>query len=287
MKQKQMTAIAVGCGILCAICVAGFMVSVQGQADAARAEVLARYGGEQVEVCVAKRDIAAGERVELSAIETKLWVADLLPDGALTSSSDAVGKIATSSILKGEVVSEKRFESTRDALEIPAGKAAVSVPAKAVQAVGGAVRPGVSVDVYSAGDTTTVEIAHSVVVLATSVGDSGSFLSSDSGWITLAVEPESVEEIIAASHKTTLYFVIPGEQIDEAGAQQEGGRQAGAGGEGNSSGSGKSAKSAAASSSDAQNALSAPSDLKASNVADAANPEAEAANAAAEEGGDR
>lgn len=221
MKQRQMTIVAIGCGLACAICVGVFMASVQGQADAARAEALARYGGEQVEVCVATRDIAAGERVDLSAVETKLWVADLLPEDAVRANGDAVGKVATSSILKGEVISAKRFESAADALEVPAGKAAVSVPAKAVQAVGGAVRPGMSVDVYSSGDTTTAAIARSVLVLATSVGDSGARVVSDTGWITLAVEPERVQEIIAASNKTSLYFVLPGVQAEEGGASAQ------------------------------------------------------------------
>ena len=215
MKQKQMTAISIACGVACAACVTVFMINVQGQADAARAEALARYGGEQVEVCVATRDISAGERVDLSAVETKLWVADLLPEEALQSSGDAVGKVATSSILKGEVVSAKRFESVRDSLDVPAGKEAVSVPAKAVQAVGGAIRPGMSVDVYSSGDTSTSAIARSVLVLATSVGESGSLVSTESGWITLAVAPEKVQEIIAASNKTSLYFVLPGVEENE------------------------------------------------------------------------
>ena len=213
MKQKQMTAIAIGCGAVCALCVGAFMASVQGQADAARAEALARYGGEQVEVCVATRDIAAGERVDLSSVETKLWVADLLPEDALRSTGDAVGRIATSSILKGEVVSPKRFESARDALDVPVGTEAVSVPATAGQAVGGAVRPGMSVDVYAAGDSSTALIANEVLVLATSVGDSGGLVSSDSGWITLAVDPAKVQEVIAASNKMSLHFVIPGEQV--------------------------------------------------------------------------
>ncbi len=214
MKQKQMTAVAIGCGAACALCMGLFMASVQGQADAARAEALARYGGEQVEVCVATRDIASGERVDLSAVETKLWVADLLPENAVRSNGDVVGRTATSPILKGEVVSEKRFENSRTSIEVPAGKQAVSVPAKAVQAVGGAVRPGMNVDVYSAGDSSTTAIARSVLVLATSVGESGSLTSSDAGWITLAVEPEKTQEIIAASNKTNLYFVIPGEGVE-------------------------------------------------------------------------
>ena len=211
MKQKSLMIVAVVCGLVCAACVVLFMLSVQGEANAARAEALARYGGEQVEVCVATRDIASGERVDMSAIETRLWIADLLPDGAMRDASEALGKTASSPILKGEVVVSKRFENAHGVLDIPAGKEAVSVPAKAVQAVGGAVRPGMTVDVYSSGDTTTAALAREVVVLDTSMGDSGSLVSSESGWLTLAVDPESVQEIISASNQTSLYFVLPGE----------------------------------------------------------------------------
>ena len=221
MKQKRMTIIAVACGIACAACVAIFMMSVQGEADAARAEALARYGGEQVEAYVATRDIVAGERVDLSAVETKLWVADLLPEKAVRSTSDAVGKTATSTIFKGEVITTGRFESERDSIDVPSGTQAVSVPAKAVQAVGGAIRAGMSVDIYSSGDSTTTALAQNVSVLDTSVGNSGSMVSSDNGWVTLAVEPEKVQEIIAASNRTTLYFTLPGEPVQGGDADSE------------------------------------------------------------------
>lgn len=216
MKQKKITTIAVISGVACALCVVLFMVNVQGQANEARAEALARYGGEQVEVCVATRDIASGERLDHSAVETKLWVAGLLPDGAMRNSADVVGQVATSSILKGEVVTEGRFKQGKETFDIPTGKQAVSVPVKAVQAVGGTVRPGMSVNVYASGDTTTSILASNVVVLDTSVGDSGTLSASESGWITLAIDSGQVQEVIAASSKTSLYFVIPGDQIDES-----------------------------------------------------------------------
>ena len=251
MKQKRMTLIAVGCGLLCAACLAAFMMSVQGEASAARAEALARYGGEQVEVCVATRDVASGERVDLSAVETKLWVADLLPEGALRDTTDVVGKTATSSIIKGEVITSKRFERDRDSLEVPAGKEAVSVPAKTVQAVGGAIRPGMSVDVYSSGGTATSAIARDVLVIDASVGDSNTLVSSSVGWLTLAVEPDRVEEIVSAANKTELYFVLPGETPEEAAKRQEQLEQASGSASSASSGnaSGVSASSSAAKSS--------------------------------------
>lgn len=218
MKQKTMTMVAVAAGAVCALCIALFIGSVQARADAARSEALARYGGEQVDVCVATRDIAAGERVDFSAIETKPWVAGLLPEGAVRESGDAIGRVATTSILKGEVIAEKRFEAGCESFDVPVGKQAVSVPVKAVQAVGGAIRPGMSVNVYASGDSSTSALASNVVVLAASVSDGGVLSSAETGWLTLALDPERVQEVIAASNKANLHFVIPGESLkgDEA-----------------------------------------------------------------------
>ena len=213
MNQKRLMIIAVACGVACAVCVLMFMANVQGQADAARAEALARYGGEQVEACVALRDIAAGERVDAGAVTTKLWIADLLPADAFSSSGDVVGKTATSAIFAGEVVTSRRFEARRGALEVPAGKAAISVPAKAVQAVGGAIVPGMVVDVYASGDASTSAIARGVAVLDTSLA-SGSGSLSDMSWVTLAVDPEKVQELVAATTRTELYIVLPGDEVD-------------------------------------------------------------------------
>ena len=71
MRRNKTAAAGAICGVLCALCVLGYTQSVRGEAERARADALARYGGDQVEVCVAKRDIAAGETVDSGAIETR------------------------------------------------------------------------------------------------------------------------------------------------------------------------------------------------------------------------
>lgn len=211
MKQRRMTMLALGCGVAAALCVFAFMAFVQSQADQAQADALARYGGEQIEVCVATRDISAGERLDYSALEKKMWVAGLLPDDAICESTDVIGKTATSSIVKGEVINARRFEQNDSSFDIPAGKQAVSVPIKTVQAVGGSIKPGMTVNVYSSGDTSTTMLASDVLVLDSSMGENSSFASSDSGWLTLAIDSNRTQEIISASNKTSLYFVLPGE----------------------------------------------------------------------------
>ena len=95
---------------------------------------------------------------------------------------------------------------------MPEGLTALSVPAKDVQAVGGAVAAGSRVDVYATGGTSTDVLASGVLVLATSASAQESTTDAKVSWITVAVAPESVQEIVAAAQKTELYFTLPGSE---------------------------------------------------------------------------
>ena len=214
MRGLKTKVAGVVCGIVCATCVALYLAGVRGEADQVRAEMLERYGGEQVEVCVAARDIAPGETIDASAVEIKTWIADLLPEEAATSLDDVIGLQASSSILEGEVVSLRRFGNQSDLIDVPSGFTAVSVPARDVQAVGGALSPGSLVDVYATGNASTDLIGSAVLVLATSTTSESSSSSSSVSWITLAVKPESVEEFVFAAQTTDLYFTLPGKSAD-------------------------------------------------------------------------
>lgn len=213
MRRKTMTAASIACGLACALFVGLYLYGVRGSVDEARAEALERYGGEQIEVVVAKRDIYAGETVEESALETKMWVADLLPSDAIVDVADAQGRVASSTILAGEALSEKRFAGETRRLEVPEGMIAVSVPAKDVQAVGGAISSGCKVDMYATGGAATDVLAAGVLVLATSAGSGDEDSGESISWITIAVSPEEAQGIVAAAQKTELYFTLPGEDL--------------------------------------------------------------------------
>lgn len=215
LKLSRSSLAGVACGLCCAGCVALLVVQVGNEADRARAEALARYGGEQIEVCVASRNIAAGETIGDAMVDTKLWLADLLPEGAATHASDVVGKQAGSSILEGEVISTRRLARADISLDIPEGMTAVSVPAKDVQAVGGVLQAGMTADVYAVGTTSTSLIASDVLVLATNLAEGNSLASGGVAWVTLAVPPETVEELVAASQNFELYFTLPNSAAEE------------------------------------------------------------------------
>lgn len=203
MKQKGMTMIALLCGVVCALAVYSYTNAVQADAQAARDEALERYGGEQVLVCVATRDIAPGEVLGSANVEVRQWLVDLLPEGAQDDLSSIEGKQASSGIAAGEVITEKRLEGEDGDLSVPSGMQAVSIEADTAAAVGGAVDVGSRVDVYATG----ADGAH-LMVSGAQVLASGSKTSSRI-WVTLAVADDQVQELVAATQKTVLYLTLP------------------------------------------------------------------------------
>lgn len=211
-KRNRSAAIGIAFGLLCAICIGIYIMHVDEQANAKQAEMLAKYGGDQIDVCVAKRDIVAGSTILDGDIETKTWIATLLPANAMTEKSEVVGKRVGSTILAGEVISESRFGFESADIDVPDGFVAVSVPSREVQAVGGAIAAGMATDVYAVGASSTTRIAAAVQVLATSMS-SDSTNASASAWITLAVKPEIVQELVSAAETMEIYFTLPSEGV--------------------------------------------------------------------------
>lgn len=206
-KSKSMIAGLIS-AFVCGLCVLTYMGIVQQEADSARNDVIARYGGEQVEVLVAKRDINPGEMIDGSNTLKKLWISDLLPEGSITNASDVYGKKVASFVATGEVLLTKRFETSTLGIEVPEGLVALSVPAQDINAVGGAITKGSYVDVYAVGTSTTC-LGRSIGVLATSNADEAS-AGQKMNWITLAVDPAKVQEFVSAAENLEIYFTLPG-----------------------------------------------------------------------------
>ena len=206
MRKRVTTALALLCGVVCACSVYAYTQEVQARAAAQRDEALARFGGDQIEVCIASRNIAPGESIDASNTITKLWLVDLLPENPVTDASSIAGMQASSLIVAGEVLCEARFQPVEDAINVPAGLQAVGVELGTAQAVGGTLSAGTIVDVYAAGSSGTSLVAAGVLVASVAEAQSGRQA------ITLALPPENVEEVIAATQSTTLYLSLPSTQ---------------------------------------------------------------------------
>jgi pilus assembly protein CpaB len=200
--------------------------NLQAEAQSARAGALNAYGGEQVEVFVATRDIAAGENLDGTNTALQRWVSDLLPAGALSDAEQINGATLAMPLLKGEPILQAKLGRNIDPVSVPDGLCAMTVAVDDVQAVGGAIGQGSAVNVYASSSAGVVLVACDVLVLETSNGSLGKDTAADgkaslplmsSGktraalkWVTLAVPPQMVQELLLAAHDKSLTLVLPG-----------------------------------------------------------------------------
>lgn len=209
-RQRKQTAIAICCGVLAALCVFAYTATIKSEASMARAAAIQQYGGERVPVLVATKTIPIGGTVDESNATVQEWLVDFLPQGQAAQSHEQLeGLIAQSEIRVNEPILLERVGDGSSRITVPDGLAAASVASDDVLAVGGAIRAGSVVDVYveaASGEITM--IGERILVLETSTPDDAG--DKQISWVTLAVTPSSVSELISASARGTIHFVLPG-----------------------------------------------------------------------------
>ena len=223
MKKTRIRWMPLVCGLLCAMSVFLYMHSLESRASEMSASENNR-SKDVTEVVVALQDIYPGQRITPDNCNLIQFQTSLLPEGALSSYEKYEYEGITTPIFKGQVLSSKHFEpALKRKITVPSGFVAVSVPAQDVAAVGAQITVGNHVDVYSTNANDTVRLLEGVLVLDTSIeqvkNPEGSTYSPSLSWITLAVEPELVKDLISISQKTELYFVI---SSDKAFSEDEG-----------------------------------------------------------------
>ena len=205
MRRTTRIALSIACGVAAAAIALVYVSGVRAKATQAQQEALERYGGDLTAVCVATRDIEPGESIDEGNTRVEEWVSSLLPEGALTSLRDALGKTATSSIPKRAPLSSTYFERQEGAIEVPKGTVAVSVASDEEHAVGGALTRGQQIDVYVTRDGVTDCLTDAEVLDTSALADGGGEVS----WVTLAVDEDAVEELLTASGKGMVSLTMP------------------------------------------------------------------------------
>lgn len=209
-KQRKQALIAGACGIIAALCVFAYTATIQSEASMARASAIRSYGGERAEVLVANKTIPIGGTIDESNTSVQEWLVDFLPQGqAAQSYEELQGLVAQTEIRVNEPVLLERVGDGSSRITVPDGLAAASVASDDVLAVGGAIRAGSVVDVYveaSSGEITM--LGEHILVLETSTLEDSK--ERQISWVTLAVRPSSVSDLLAAASKGTIHFVLPG-----------------------------------------------------------------------------
>lgn len=216
-KQRKQALIAGACGIIAALCVFAYTATIQSEASMARASAIRSYGGERAEVLVANKTIPIGGTIDESNTSVQEWLVDFLPQGqAARGYEELQGLVAQTEIRVNEPVLLERVGDGSSRITVPDGLAAASVASDDVLAVGGAIRAGSVVDVYveaSSGEITM--LGEHILVLETSTLEDSK--EKQISWVTLAVRPSSVSDLLAAASKGTIHFVLPGNSAANQG----------------------------------------------------------------------
>lgn len=219
MRKRFRIMLSVAFGLLAVLLGFAYGEQIRAEVEAERSEALERYGGEVVELVVAKSELVSGEILSENNIETREWLVDLAPEGSISEISEVLGLRLTTPVAKGEPLNALDIATQEGSLEIPEGRVAISVHLSDKTGLAQEVSNGARVLCYRSVDAGLRAICSDAVVLvAASMGSSSTF-SSGTESICLAVLPEYVEDVLAASSDGSLRLALPGEGVS-AGAYE-------------------------------------------------------------------
>ena len=211
MTARLRIMISCACAALTALSFVVYARSVHADAERERAEAIAAYGWETVELVVATRSMEAGEIPSSADVRTSEWIADLVPEGALTDADDAVGTALSVPIAKGAPFTSLNFRDATDTADVPSGYVAVTIPVNERLGVSREIVVGTKVVAFRVGDGEATIVADEAIVLSSPAAYSSSLSIAQT--MTLAVLPDSVSEVLLASSDSSLRIVLPSQGL--------------------------------------------------------------------------
>lgn len=207
---------------VCALLAVGLCLlygdQVREEVERERAEALERYGGEVVTLVVATRGIEPGEMIDGANAAEREWLVDLAPANAVTSLESVMGLEVSVPAAEGVPLTDLNFRDVEGSLDVPSDRVAISVPIGSDDGLPGTLEPGSVLAAYRVDEGVDL-LSDDVQVLMASQGDSGLV---GGGSMTVAVLPEDVAGILAASGEGSLRLALPGGEAqvetDEAAA---------------------------------------------------------------------
>jgi len=157
-------------------------------------------------VLVAALDLAAGVTIGSADLEMAKRTTSQLPDGALSSEAAALGRVVSSSVRRGEILTDRRVLGP--GLSAGLGAGMVASPVRLVDLeVAALLRPGDRVDILAATDgaVSAAVVAARVLVLAVPLADSeGPVAAAPLGLVVVAVDQETAGLLAAAAASSIL-----------------------------------------------------------------------------------
>jgi pilus assembly protein CpaB len=207
LASKALLVLALACGGLAFLLVRGYET---------RLEALRPMVGRQVPVVFVTRDVSRGTVLDDSVLDSREIPEAFVPPGVVTRPEAVAGRVLTSEIAAGEVLTASRLAAPRAgpiAALVPPGLRAVVVAATVPD---GSIRPGDLVDVlatYGGGRPHTETVAESVEVLRVLAPDDAVSGSGKDPDLVLLVAPDVAEHVAYARTFAQLFVAILGPAV--------------------------------------------------------------------------
>ncbi|MBR1830671.1 MAG: hypothetical protein IJ781_14440 [Atopobiaceae bacterium] len=209
MSARFRALFALSCAVLSVLLCLNYASYVQAEADRVRSETLARYGGEVVTLVVSATTLEPGDVANSMNVTTREWLADLAPEGALTSLDDVIGREVGNAAPRGVPLTDITFRDASTMAEVPDGRVAVTLPVTDKLGVAHDLSRGTTLTAYAITSDGARLISHSMTVIAVPVTTA----MGTSGQLTVAVAPEDVPAVLSASASSDLRIVMPGSGV--------------------------------------------------------------------------
>lgn len=215
MTRRFRLMVSGACALLAAALCGLYGQHVREEADRVRTEALERYGGEVVSLVVAPEGLEAGDVVDRRNVAERDWLADLAPRDAVTGLDEVLGSEVTVPAAAGAPLTSLNFRDSEDAIEVPSGLVALSVPVTEDLGLPSSAAAGTQLAAYEVSDSGVSLVSAELVVLRApaeqgSVGSRGS--------VTLAVSPESVASVLSAGAEGSLRLALPADDAADLSA---------------------------------------------------------------------
>lgn len=209
MSKRFRLIFALACSVLSMMLCALYADHVRGEAERVRSDAIARYGGEVVTLVVTSEDLEPGDIVTQANVTTRDWLADLAPDGALQSLDETLGKEISVPASKGAPLTKLNFRTNEVMADVPSGHVALTLPITDKLGISRNLSQGASLEAYQVSKDGTSLIAKGMQVLSQPSANA----SLSGAQVTLAVPPEGVSAVLAASAAGDLRLVIPAADV--------------------------------------------------------------------------
>src|SRR4030043_387379 len=174
-----------------------------------------------VPVVVAAAEIPMGSSINITQVKTVGWPQASVPQGALSATDQATGRVAIQTFMPGDPIVEAKLMPKEGApfsiltYKIPEGHRAMTVAVDQVSGVAGFINPGNIVDVVLIASTPGASQQISKIVLQNmSVLAIGQIVEQKEGkpvpvpTVTMDVTPEDAEKLAIASTQGRLQLVL-------------------------------------------------------------------------------